>query len=75
MLFLIKFDDINTSFTPKLMQTFISFEPLYKKQHQTDPGEALVECNNSISFSISKNIKVCFPPVNRFLKDVPFYSI
>ena len=25
--------------------------------------------------STLKKIKVCFPPVNRFLKDIPFYSI
>ena len=29
----------------------------------------------SLRCSATKNIKVCFPPVNRFLKDTPFYSV
>ena len=29
----------------------------------------------SLRCSASKNIKACFPPVNLFLKDIPFYSI
>ena len=29
----------------------------------------------SLKWSTSKNIKVCFPLINRFLKDIPFCSI